>query len=251
MSWFITNLIAAALLPPLNLLLLMIVGLVVLKRRPKLGRGLLVSGIALLWLSATPYFAEGAMHWLEKDLKPVSNVSADAIVILGCGSYMQAPEYGGQDTVSDNTLLRVRYGAMLYRKTGKPILVTGGAPLGNAGSEGQQMKAVLEHEFQVPVRWTEDLSNNTLENALFSAKILQAAGIKRIYLVSHAWHLPRSIMVFRQAGFEVIPAPTAYTTRYETNLLTFLPNTDALHKSKIFTHEIIGLIWYHLKAWAT
>jgi uncharacterized SAM-binding protein YcdF (DUF218 family) len=249
MSWFITNLIAAALLPPLNLLLLLIVGLVVLKRRPKLGRGLLASGIALLWLSATPYFADGAMHWLEKDLKPVGNISADAIVILGSGSYFHPPEYA-QDTVSKDTLARVRYGAMLHRKTGKPILVTGGAPLGNAGSEGQQMKAVLEHEFQVPVRWTEDLSDNTLENAQFSAKILQAAGIKRIYLVSHAWHLPRSIMVFRQAGFEVIPAPTAYTTRYETNLLTFLPNTDALHNSKILTHEIIGLIWYQLKSWA-
>ncbi len=250
MSWFLTNLIAALLLPPFNLLLLLVVGMLALKRRPKLGRGLLVSGIALLWLSATPYFAEGALHWLGKEVQPVGHASAEAIVILGGGSYFHPPEYA-QDTVSRETLLRVRYGAMLHRQTGKPILVTGGAPLGNAGSEGQQMQAVLQHEFQVPVRWTETTSRNTLENAQHSAQLLHAAGIKRIYLVSHAWHLPRAIPVFQQAGFEVIPAPTAYTTRYQTNLLTFLPNTDALQKSKIFSHEIIGLIWYRLKTCAS
>lgn len=248
MSWFITNLIAALLLPPLNLLLLMVVGMCFLKRRPKLGRGLLVSGIALLWLSATPYFADGALHWLEKEMQPVGNASAEAIVILGGGSYFHPPEYDHQDTVSKDTLVRVRYGASLHRSTGKPILVTGGAPLGNPIPEAHAMRTVLEHEFQVPVRWTEDLSNNTLENAQYSAKMLHAAGIKRIYLVSHAWHLPRAIRVFQQAGFEVIPAPTAFSTRYDTNLLTFLPNVEALERSRIFSHEIIGLIWYRLKS---
>lgn len=247
MSWLITNLIAAFLLPPLNLLLLLGGGMLLLKRRPKLGRGLLVSGITLLWISATPYFADGALHWLEKSVKPVGNTPADAIVILGCGSYFHPPEYG-LDTVSRETLVRVRYGATLQRATGKPILVTGGKPLGNAVSEGQSMRAVLENEFKVPVRWVEDTSRNTQENAENSFQILQKAGIKRIYLVSHAWHLPRAIRVFQQAGFEVIPAPTAFTTRYQTDLLTFLPDTGALERSRIFSHEIIGLIWYRIKS---
>ncbi len=246
MSWLITNLIAALLLPPLNFLLMLAAGMFMLKRQPKLGRSLLASGILLLWLAATPYFADAALRWLEQDLPPVGNTSADAIVILGGGSYFHPPEYP-HDTVSKDTLLRVRYGALLQRKTGKPILVTGGAPLGNAGSEGQQMQAVLQHEFQIPVRWTETTSRNTLENAQYSAKLLQAAGIHRIYLVSHAWHLPRAIPAFQQAGFTVIPAPTAYTTHYQTNLLSFLPNTEALEHSRIFIHEIIGHLWYRLK----
>ena len=111
------------------------------------------------------------------------------------------------------------------------------------------MKSVLENEFRVPVRWTEDDANNTLENALYSYALLQKAGFKRIYLVTHAWHMPRAAMVFRQVGFEVVPAPTAWTTRYKLDLLDFMPRAEALRDSRIFMHELIGLIWYRLKSW--
>lgn len=247
MSWFITNLVAALLLPPLNILLLLVTGLLLHRHRPQLARGLLGGGVLLLWLMSTPFVAESALHWLESDLKPVGNQPADAIVILGSGTYFHAPEYAGADTVSRETLVRLRYGAQLQRATGKPILVTGGTPMGNALSEAQQMRAVLAIEFHQPARWTEDRSDNTYENAAYSAQLLHAAGIQRVYLVSHAWHLPRAIRAFRQAGLEVVPAPTAFTTRYQTDLLSFLPNGKALEDSRIFTHELIGLIWYQLK----
>ncbi len=247
MSWFITNLIAALLLPPLNILLLLVAGLLLHRNHPRLAQSLLGSGVLLLWLMSTPFVAEGALHWLESDLKPVSNQSAEAIVILGSGTYFHAPEYGGTDTVSRETLVRVRYGAQLQRSTGKPILVTGGTPMGNSLSEAQQMRLVLALDFHQPARWTEDRSDNTFENAVYSAQLLHAAGIRRVYLVSHAWHLPRAIRVFRQAGLEVVPAPTAFTTRYQTDLLSFVPDSHALENSRIATHELIGLVWYWLK----
>lgn len=247
MSWFITNLVAALLLPPLNVLLLLVTGLLLHRHRPQLARGLLSGGVLLLWLMSTPFVAEGALHWLENDLKPVGNQPADAIVILGGGSYFHAPEYADTDTVSRETLVRLRYGAQLQRATGKPILVTGGTPLGNQLSEAEQMRTALENEFDVPVRWVEGGSDNTFENAVYSAKLLQMAGIHRVYLISHAWHLPRAIRVFRQAGLEIIPAPTAFTTRYQTNLLSFIPDSHSLEYSRIFTHELIGLAWYGLK----
>ena len=59
--------------------------------------------------------------------------------------------------------------------------------------------------------------------------------------------MPRAASVFRRAGFEVVEAPTAYTTRYRTDLLTFLPQSLALEDSRIFLHEIIGMFWYRLK----
>jgi uncharacterized SAM-binding protein YcdF (DUF218 family) len=141
----------------------------------------------------------------------------------------------------------LRYGAKLQRETGKPILVTGGNPLGNSISEAQQMRDVLEQDFRVPVRWTEDESDNTFDNARNSFRILQQADIRKIYLVTHAWHMPRAASVFRRAGFEVVEAPTAFTTRYRTDLLTFLPQSLALEDSRIFLHEIIGMFWYRLK----
>jgi len=247
MSWFITNLISEFLLPPLNLLIVGAVGLWLWKRRPIIARILLTTSIVLLWLLSTPFIAESLLHQLEDAPLAVDIRQADAIVVLGAGTYFHAPEYGA-DTVNENSLLRLRYAAKLYRESGYPILVSGGKPKGNALSEAQQMKRVLVEEFNVPVTWTEDTSDNTLESARACQQLLQANNVKRIALVTHAWHMQRATEAFKAAGFEVIPAPTAYTTRYQIDLLAFVPNAYALRDSRIFMHELIGIIWYRLKS---
>ena len=248
MSWFTTNLIATLLLPPMNLLLIFAAGIFLLHINHKYAKPVMLSSLGLFWIASTPYFAEGTLHLLETPTTALeaNHPSADAIVILGGGTYFHAPEYLGQDTVSDQTLPRLRYGARLHREKGTPILVTGGQPLGNEYSEAHLMRASLLQDFHVPVRWVEDASDNTLENARNSFQILQQTG-KKIILVTHAWHMPRAAMVFRHVGFEVIEAPVMFTTRYQTDLLAFLPRAEALRDSKIFSHEIIGLIWYRLK----
>ena len=245
MSWFLTNLVSAFLLPPLNLLLVAALGLLLWKKRPRIARILLAASTLLLWLLSTPFCAEMLLQQLEGKPYNVDLRPAQAIVVLGGGTYFHAPEYGG-DTVSDASLQRVRYAAKLYRESGLPILVSGGKPLGNTLSEAQQMKGVLVEEFKVPVMWTEDASDNTLENARASRQLLAQSSINRIALVTHAWHMPRAAAAFKAAGFEVIPAPTAYTTRYQLDLLAFIPNAGALHDSKIFMHEVIGTFWYRL-----
>jgi uncharacterized SAM-binding protein YcdF (DUF218 family) len=249
MSWFFTNLFSAFLFPPLNFLLIALAGLIIRRSRPCLGRALITGSLGLLWLCSTPFATDGALQLLEGQLKAVEPKAqlADAIVVLGGGTYFIAPEYGGIDTVGAPSLVRLRYAAKLQRETGKPILVSGGKPLGNTVSEAQQMKSILDKEFNVPVQWTEDASDNTLENARNSYQLLQKSGIKRIYLVTHAWHMPRSVMAFRNAGFDVVPAPTAFNTRYKTDLLSFIPNSDSLDNSKIFMHELIGILWYRYK----
>ncbi|MBI5429274.1 MAG: YdcF family protein [Nitrosomonadales bacterium] len=250
MSWFITNVIAAFLLPPLSLLLMLALGIVLLYRRRRFARPLILAACALLWIAATPYFSGSALRLLETGtvVPDSARQHADAIVILGGGTYFRAPEYAGQDTAGKLTLVRLRYGAKLQRETGKPVLVTGGRPVGNSLSEAQQMRAALEQDFRVPVRWTEDTSDNTFENARNSFRILQQEGIRKIYLVTHAWHMPRSAEAFRRAGFEVVEAPTAFTTRYRTDLLAFLPSAESLLDSKFFVHEVIGLLWYRVKS---
>lgn len=249
MSWLITNFIAAFLLPPLNLLLLAIAGLWLWQKRPRIARTLLVTSFSFLWLLSTPFFSMAMLHTLEGTPQPLNTNQdrAEAIVVLGGGTYFSAPEYGG-DTVSEAGLSRLRYAAKLRRETGKPILVSGGTPRGNRISEGQQMKQVLEQDFKTPVQWLEDHSDNTRQSAQLSYAQLNPAGIKHIYLVTHAWHMPRSVAAFERAGFEVIPAPTRYSTHFQTSLLSFLPDADALRDSRIFMHEMIGMLWYRLKS---
>lgn len=248
MTWFTTNLIAACLLPPLNLFSVLLFGILLFRRKPGLARWLLATSFALLWLASTPYIAQGALHLLEARTTPLRHPvpGTSTIVILGGGSYFHAPEYAGQDTVSEATLVRLRYGARLQRELHLPILLSGGEPLGNRISEAQQMRIALEQDFQVPVRWTEDQSNNTMENARNSFQTLRDS--KRIYLVTHAWHMPRAAAAFRRAGFDVIEAPTAFTTHPPFDLLSFVPCAESLLECKIFFHEVIGLLWYQAKS---
>lgn len=247
MTMVFSKLISAALLPPLNFLLVALAGLVIDRKYPRLGRAILIGALGLLWLCSTPYLARSGLRLLERSVKvvDVKAQSADVIVVLGAGTYFHAPEYGS-DTVDKDDLVRLRYAAKLQRETGKPVLIAGGKMDGSYSSTAQQMKTVLEQEFRVPVRWTEDASTNTLENARFSFRVLHQAGIRRIYLVTQAWHMPRALMAFESAGFEVVPAPTGFATRRRVGLLRFLPNAEALEDSYRLMHELIGLLWYRM-----
>jgi uncharacterized SAM-binding protein YcdF (DUF218 family) len=244
-SWLITNFIAAFLLPPLSLLLIAGAGLWYLRRRPLLGKTLIAFSLALLWLLATPVVADRLLALLDPVSQPITGAEADAIVILSGGTYANSVEYGG-DTVNRFTLERIRYGAWLARRIGKPILVSGGAPMAGL-AEGQLMRTVLESEFAVPVRWVEDRSLNTRENARFSAEILREAGIQRIFLVSHAWHLKRAVPEFEGEGLLVIPAGTDYFRHGTVLPMDWLPNAKALFNSYLAMHEGIGLIWYRIR----
>jgi uncharacterized SAM-binding protein YcdF (DUF218 family) len=168
-----------------------------------------------------------------------------AIVVLGGGTYERAPEYG-HDTVSAETLERLRYAARLAKRIKKPVLVSAGNPGGAMTSEAVQMQAAMR-EFGVPVTWVEAGSDNTLENARLSYRMLEKSGIKTIYLVTHAWHLPRARLAFERSGFTVIPAGTVFKADNKITALAFVPNANALVGSWIFFHEIAGLAWYRLK----
>lgn len=246
--WAIANAPILWLMPPGVLLLAVAWGLSRLKRHPRSGKALIAGALALLWLLATPWCSRTLLGQLAGDAAdPLRAAPAQAIVVLGGGKYYTAPEYGG-DTVGDMTLIRLRYAAALSRQTGKPILVAGGSPEGSPTAEADAMKAVLESEWRVPVQWAERASRTTLENARLSHTMLAAAGVNRIYLVTHAWHMPRARYAFERVGFEVVPAPTRFPTGYKLTLLDFMPQAYALRDSGFFFHEALGWLWYRLKS---
>jgi len=247
--WVITNAIASWLIPPGCLLVVATWGMLRLRKHPRSGKTLLALALSGLWLLSTPWAARTLLSVLETSpMDLVRTPPAQAIVVLGGGKYAVPPEYGGIDTVGASSLVRLRYAAYLHRATGKPILASGGNPEGGTISEAQAMKSALEKDFKVPVTWTENTSNNTFENARASFATLHSQGITRIYLVTHAWHMPRSQRAFTAAGFTVVPAPTAFATSYEFTLLDCLPHADSLRQSSQFFHEVIGLAWYRLKS---
>ena len=246
MSWFATNVASAFLLPPFNLILLGMLGVLLLRCKPELGKAMVVAALALLYLLSIPLVADALLRTLEPAPSRDSlDKDIQAIVVLGGGTYYNAPEYHG-DTVGRFSLERVRYAAWLHQQTGKPILATGGDPADHGSAEAAQMKAVLEREFTVPVKWIETVARNTRENAYNTFAILQKEGIGRIALVTHAWHMPRAAREFEQAGFKISPAATGYTTRHRTDIFVLIPSAAALQKSSLFFHEVIGIGWYWL-----
>ena len=248
MSWVITNTVAAWLIPPGCLILVIAWGFVRMRGRPRSGRAIVIAGLSGLWIFSMPLTGRSLLNLIETAPLDAGRMpAAQAIVVLGGGKNYAAPEFGA-DTVSEQTLVRLRYAAHLHRLTGKPVLTSGGSPEGSPQSEAQVMKSALESDFGTPVKWTEQTSNNTLENARASFAILSTQGITRIYLVTQAWHMPRSVRVFEQAGFTVIPAPTAFKTNYKLTVLDFLPNAYALRDSSNFFHEIVGMVWYRLRS---
>jgi uncharacterized SAM-binding protein YcdF (DUF218 family) len=247
MEWLITKTIAALLAPLGIVLVILLVAALVAWRRPLAAWRPVALAFIVLYPLSTHFVADQLLWWIEPAPRdPVADRSGQAIVVLGGGTYFSAPEYGG-DTVKAPVLARLRYAAHLHRALDKPVLASGGAPQGNPVPEARLMTEVLQQDFRITVRWTEQGSRNTFENALMSASLLQPAGIQRIYLVTHAWHMRRARLAFEHAGFKVIPAPTGYATRFKLSVLDFLPDARALDNSGLFFHEVAGIGWYYLR----
>jgi uncharacterized SAM-binding protein YcdF (DUF218 family) len=243
-SGLLTNALAAFLLPPLSLILLAVVGwLLIIQHRPILGKTLIFTAVALLWLLSTPFISSQLLTWIEARTRPAPSCQPQAIVVLGAGTYFNAPEFGG-DTVTNLGLERLRLAAHLYRQTHLPILVSGGQPSGGKSTEAGLMKTVLENDFKVPAKWVEGASANTRENAAFSRRILQQSGVSSVYLVTHAWHMPRAQDAFSKTGLCIVPAATGYRTHNRATVLSFLPDANSLAESYLALHEAIGIIWY-------
>lgn len=240
--FLLKKILTALVLPPAGPLLLAMFGLWLARRRPRVGHGLIALGIGSLLLLSTPWIANRLLHSLEV-APPIATeqlARAQAIVILGGGNNFAAPEYGG-DTVKDMTLERLRYGARLARASGLPVAVTGGAPWGGR-PEGETMREALTTDFAVATRWTETESRDTAENAANLAPILKQAGIARIALVTHAWHMPRARELFERQGLEVVPAPTGFTTDGPSLTHRWLPGAESLRTSRLALHEWLGRV---------
>jgi len=227
-------------LPPTGLLLLAVAGLALRHRLPRAGIAMAWSGVVLLFLLCFPVVSGFLVRSLDRSppFDIVHAPEAQAIVILGGGVRRHAPDYGG-DTLAELTLERVRYGARVARLTHLPVLVTGGTVL-DGEAEGKLMQAALEREFGVNVRWVEDRSRNTHENATYSAEILHRAGIGSVVLVAHSFDMPRARAEFASAGIRTLAAPTGIPSDEAPRVMDFVPSMGGLRTSYYAVYEIVG-----------
>jgi uncharacterized SAM-binding protein YcdF (DUF218 family) len=239
-SIWLKAIIKAIVLPPTGLLLVSLAGLSLRRRFPRCGIAMAWAGIAVLLVLSMPVVAVLLVRGLDASppFEASRAANAQAIVILGGGLRRNAPEYGG-DTLGELTLERVRYGARLAHDTSLPVLVTGGSVLGGE-TESSLMREALERELDVRVRWTEDRSRTTHENAVYSAAILKSAGIDSVVLVAHSFDMRRATAEFAAAGIRTTPAPIAVPAMKPTSLMDYLPSFAGLHTSYYAVYEILA-----------
>lgn len=246
-------LLKVLLLPPNILFLFIILGLS--WHRHTRGLWLSATGITLLCLLSLPVVAKYTAGYWEQfpalQKHQIINFAPQAIVVIGGGLSSHAEEFQQEFTVNERTLIRLRYAALLVRETGLPLLVSGGKlPIAPDVTEAQVMAEVLQREFSIPITWIEQTSQNTRENAQNSFQLLKAQGIRKIMLVTQAFHMPRAFSEFSKAGFVVLAAPTDFIYSNSNTIMPFIfswiPSTRALHNNFLIAHEILGMMWYRL-----
>ena len=238
--WIFLKIISELLMPPGGLVILAVVGIALRRSYPRLAISCGVTAVALLIVLSLPVVG----WWLDQrsvqaTYTPPPWPDADAIVVLGGGRRGYAVEYGADETAGVSTLERLRYTAWVARKLDKPILVTGGKPLGGTRSEGEIMQGILTDEYRLPARWVETDSNDTAQNAQLSSAMLRREGVKRIYLITHADHIARAQSSFEATGLVVIPLATGFTPKAELSVDYFLPSFNGMAASRWQIYNIV------------
>ena len=206
-------------------------------------------GLFIYFTLATPFLSTRLITALQSQVQSnilSARIKPAVIVVLGGDLRHRSPDYGG-DTVGTLSLERIRFGAKLHRQTALPIMTTGGKIGDSQKTVAAVMAEALKDSFKVPVKFVEENSRNTYENAQFSAELLNRNGINAVFLVTHAWHMPRALEAFRHAGLTAIPRGTGWVVPGPgLSVSDFIPNSGALRNTAYALHELVGRFWYHV-----
>jgi uncharacterized SAM-binding protein YcdF (DUF218 family) len=241
-------------LPPVPFLLLILLGSRLILPRRGLGYLVVLLGVAGIWASSCQSTAAWLLHHVIEPPAALSEADRDrlaaaghafthqqqlrrgagavasvvppaAIIVLGGGRHTRAPEYGMSD-LSAFSAERLRYGIWLARQTGLPLGFSGGVGWGQQGAEGggevseaETAARVAQQTFGLNLRWLEQKSADTRQNAALTVAMLAEQRVPEIVLVTNAFHMPRARKDFEEAarrikqahpdwgGMKITPAP--------------------------------------------
>lgn len=242
--------LTAMLLPPGGPLLLIFLAGLLARRFQRSAWALVMVSSLTMWLLACDATAYGLNRLLLSTYAPLSAeqaAKAQAIVVLGGGVDQFAPEYGdGGEELGEAAYKRLAYAAYLAKRSQLPVMYAGGkgwaAGDSQLHSEAEVAAHTMTRDFGLQIQWLDKDSRDTRENALRAYAVLSPVDKKRILLVTHDWHMQRSLRNFQQAGFEVTPAPMGYLQPPVSIPIDYLPSANGLRHSYWVLHEWLGLV---------
>ena len=233
-------------LPPVGPMLLLLVACLIANKYRRLAWRMVVVSCLSLWILGSQAAAYGLSRLLLKTYDPVNAAAlekAQAIVVLGGGVDLHAPEYG-EAVLNNAAHARLRYGAHLKRSTHLPMMFAGGKGW-SAGpmqlqSEAEVAAQTALRDLNMTIDWLDSESKDTRQSAEYAYQILAPEGKKSILLVTNDWHMQRSVRNFEAAGFTVIPAPMGYLQTPTNPLFDYLPSAGGMGTTQFILKEWIG-----------
>lgn len=251
---YFSKFVALWLLPPGLFVLLLFFAALFLFRQGKAGSytygfgKCCFVGAVLLYMLSTDVVGSMLLRPLEYAYTP-RKTAVDAIVVLGGGATPNTPDISGNGNVGPFAANRLLTAVQLQRQTGVPILVTGGKVFANSGNEAEiSQRILLNLGLDKSKIVLEKQARNTTENAKFSALLASEKQYKRVYIVTSAFHMPRSMLNFERfykiQGIELVPYPCDFMTspNYVTSVFSWLPQFNGLEMSCIALHEYLGIL---------
>lgn len=237
---------------PLNFLIgLGVLGaLLLMTRFLRLGRALLVLSTLMLAVCGFAPVGNLLLYPLESRFPAwdPSQAAPDGIIVLGASIDLDMSAAHGTPVVSTSAD-RILMTAALARKYPKArVVYTGGSPnlISDDAKEADFAAGIFESLGIDKSRLIlERRSRNTYENALFTKAMVDPKPGERWLLVTSAYHMPRSIGLFRKVGFVVEPCPVDWRVGTGQDVFSFTDVAeDGLSRTNVAVREWLGLMTY-------
>jgi uncharacterized SAM-binding protein YcdF (DUF218 family) len=226
--------------------------LLLLTRFARAGRRLMATSLVLLAICAFSPLANFLLYPLEQRFPKwdSSRGDPDGIIVLGGPLDADMSAAHGVPVIAGAADRLISAAALAQRYPNARIIYTGGSPnlLHNDAKEADYATALFQGLGIAKSRLTmERQARNTKENAEFSRDIAKPKRGERWLLVTSAYHMPRSVGLFRQAGFAVEAYPVDWKVGTREDLLRyFIVANNGLELVDIGVREWLGLIAYRL-----
>ena len=251
MFFFLSKTLGIMLLPANFLIGVGLFGAILLVARfAALGRKLLIASVLLMAICGFSPLGNLVLYPLESRFPPWDPVrgAPDGIVVLGGSIDADLSVAHGTAVFTAAAGRLIEAAALAHRYPNARVIFSGGsANLISADAREADYAADIFESLGVSrERLTmERRSRNTQENAEFSKAIAAPKSGERWLLVTSAYHMPRSVGLFRKAGFAVEPYPVDWRTGKPEDILEFSPvAVEGLERTDIGIREWIGLTAY-------
>lgn len=239
-------------------LTLIVIGAYLLRfsRRPASGRRLLLAGVLLLMVASNHFVARALVRPLETrhaaipellgTPPPPALAACRYVVVLGSGNG-HSPGLAATMELSLSALARITEGVRLLRVLPQARLLVSGP-----GDGERRPHAVVLARAAMSLGIEESrilMIDQALDTEDEARLVREQVGDAPIALVTSAWHMPRSVALFRHAGLTPLPAPADFTTHADepARWTHFLWDAKSLENTTLAVRERIGYLWIWLR----